>query len=71
MLRNHRTGTKMTPKLEEGEKTERLQLLVPASWLKQIDAWRNAQDVPPTRAATIRHLTLEGLKAVGKKGRKG
>jgi hypothetical protein len=32
-------------------------------FLKQVDAWRQAQELPPARAAALRHLAEIGLKA--------
>jgi hypothetical protein len=35
---------------------------VPASWLQGLDAWRDCQPVPSTRAAAIRYLVELGLR---------
>ena len=39
--------------------------------VNQLDTWRNAQAVPPTRAAALRFFAEIGLKAVQKGARSG
>jgi hypothetical protein len=34
-------------------------------FIKAIDAWRGGQAVPPSRAAALRHLAEEALRAPG------
>ena len=39
-------------------------------FLTAVDAWRNGQDVPPSRASALRRLAEEGLRILSR-GRKG
>jgi hypothetical protein len=53
----------MPSKLAEGSKTERIQIVAPATWLESIEEWRAKQRPIPNISAAIRQLVEDGLKA--------
>ena len=54
-------GKTMPPKLEQGVRTERLQVLASATWIKRLDDWRRKQDGLPNRSEAIRILVEKAL----------
>lgn len=56
-------------KLEEN--TKRLNMVVPASWVKKIDDWRGRQADLPNTSEAIRRLVDLGLDASKKGGKHG
>lgn len=56
-------------KLEE--KTKRLNMVVPASWMERIDSWRSKQSDLPNVSEAIRRLVELGLEASKKGGKHG
>lgn len=64
-------GSKMPPKLKQGEATDRVNMVIPASLSARIEEWRSSlRPKIPGRSEAIRHLIEEGLKTVEKKSRK-
>lgn len=53
----------MPPKLEDGMKTERLQVLASEAWVQRIDEWRRKQPSIPSRSSAIRMLADIALQA--------
>jgi len=51
----------MPPKLENGEETERVQMLAPATWVQRVDDWRAKMRPIPSRAEAIRILVDQAL----------
>ena len=45
------------------EDLKRLQMKVPAAWLRSLDEWRREQPDLPTRSEAIRRLVLSGAVA--------
>jgi hypothetical protein len=56
-------------KLEE--KTKRLNMVVPASWIEKIDDWRARQPGLPNVSEAIRRLVEIGIEASKKGGKHG
>jgi hypothetical protein len=46
----------MPPKLVEGVRTKRLQLVVPETWEAMVEDWRRAQPQIPSKSEAIRML---------------
>jgi hypothetical protein len=46
---------------------ESITIRVPKEWLKTLDAWRDAQAVPPKRGDVIRLSVIQFIKAHGKR----
>lgn len=55
----------MPPKLQDGVKTERVQIVAPASWIELVDEWRRKQPKIPSRSEAIR-IIVESYVSSGK-----
>ena len=58
----------MPPKLDK--ETRRLNMVVPAAWVKKIDEWRRQQPDLPNVSEAVRRLVELGLESAAKKGGK-
>jgi metal-responsive CopG/Arc/MetJ family transcriptional regulator len=54
----------MPPRLETGTTSDKIQIVVPRSWLARIDEWRRKQPTIPNRSEAIRMLVERGLAAI-------
>lgn len=56
------TGTEVPEKLDKDSDSERFNMIVPKSWLHEIDVWRATQQPILTRSKAIRVIVTEFLK---------
>lgn len=55
------TGTEVPEKLDKDSDSERFNMIVPKSWLVEIDKWRVTQTPVPNRSKAIRLIVSEFL----------
>jgi metal-responsive CopG/Arc/MetJ family transcriptional regulator len=64
-------GRTMPPKLKKDVATERVQIVAPATLMREVDEWRAQQRPIPGRSDAIRRLLKLALGAGKKRGDRG